>query len=560
MCGIVAFTELGEGRRVDSNHLQKTIELTQYRGPDQSSSLIFDGIGFGHNLLSISAKNYTDAVQPIESHESIVCFNGEIYNFCELRDFLLAKSRNIVSDCDSEIFSKGIDLEGFDFLNRIRGCWAFVFYSKVDKKLYFGRDSYGEKQLLFNDSGDNISVSTEAKSIFYYRKIKPKINLERIKSDLVLDFFASRKDTYYKGVQNCKPGRIYCYSTISRTLEISQDLNWMNNLVYGEHLDLSILKSLNRMIPENKDYGIVLSGGLDSSILASYISKMVNDKKIALTAYYNGGGNADLEYSRLLAQVMPNIDLNEVAIFSDNMQDDIKRVQHHLEEPLYDHVYLSQFKIYQWFKNHNFKVVLNGQASDEFWGGYYHSYKLKSVYNSPSIDMLYTHFFKKSMNGNLTKLFTSREIEDVIDKNLNDFSPSTSSNDNLTTQFIVDRHLQAMLAHEDRLSAASSVEVRLPFLDSSVVGNALSISDKDKIVNGVEKYPLRNSVSGVVPEFIRNRPKQAFPDAPTEFYLQSMQALKETSGDGLFNTTKLGDIDTKLEWKLLAVNHFSLEI
>ncbi|MNF66966.1 Asparagine synthetase B [glutamine-hydrolyzing] [compost metagenome] len=310
------------------------------------------------------------------------------------------------------------------------------------------------------------------------------------------------------------------------------------------------------MVPAHHSHAVVLSGGLDSSIIASLLKTEMQDKPfVAVTAAYIGSENEDLRCAEHLVCHLGGIDHQVIRISSEDIERHFTTVQYFLEEPLHDQVYVTQYLIYKRIASLGLRVALNGQGADEFWGGYYHHYNLQALYTATG-DEVINHFQRLSNQRGIHQILTQPEIRALVEFNLEARWAHFGALQNI----LMEGHLQAMISHEDKLSMASGVEVRLPFLNQALVMHALKLSTDEKIYQGIEKAPLRAAMSGILTDKIRLRRKQAFPDAPRASYMKlpSLQAL--ASANGFFSASDIRHITQVapgMEWRMNAVNAFS---
>jgi asparagine synthetase B (glutamine-hydrolysing) len=200
-------------------------------------------------------------------------------------------------------------------------------------------------------------------------------------------------------------------------------------------------------------------------------------------------------------------------------------------------------------------VAFNGQASDEFWRGYQYHYALSQLDALVTRADVAAFYMTKAQDRGLDKLFTPDELRATIHDELAEF-PEHPAHGQIADGLCIGRHLQAMLAHEDRLSMASGVEVRLPFLHRDVLAHAMAMTPSEKLVNGTEKAPLRAAVQGLVPDFVRLRRKQAFPDAPKGHYLAADASIREMGCGALYSEAVIEALPAAVQWKLHAQNAF----
>lgn len=554
MCGVFAsfsrrvYSNLGLGRN-------KGLNTLRHRGPDFIDCYTScDGRVFlGHTLLSISTSTLGNGKQPMKTEKSVMVFNGELYNHKALRERLVSQGISLDGDSDTEILLRGIERHGWAFLDAVEGCWAVILFDLATGKLYFSRDPLGEKQLVYKMDHNGLTLASEAKSILVTQD-EVHLDSSRIFSDLVFDFFSNRECTYFHNIKNCRPGSVYSYDANGHLQEI------YSCEIGTQKPDLPLRQKLahavSSMVPEHHACAVVLSGGLDSSIIASLLkTEMRNMPFVAVTAAYEEGSNDDIYWARQLVEHLGGIDHQELRVDKKSVEQNFLTVQAALEEPLHDQVYITQYLIYRHIASLGLRVALNGQGADEFWGGYYYHYGLHDLY-SADIETAITYFHMQANNRGLHNLLTQAELARLIEDNIAPRWAKSTTLQNL----LMEGHLQAMISHEDKLSMASGVEVRLPFLNQALVKHALGLATEEKVHMGVEKAPLRYAMSGILNDQIRVRRKQAFPDTPKNAYIGSDYLSGLGGNKSLFSTNEIEAVSKccpKLEWRMNAINAFS---
>ncbi|MBX9757065.1 MAG: asparagine synthase (glutamine-hydrolyzing) [Pseudomonadaceae bacterium] len=557
MCGLFAVYSNNTDALNSTQLNSRGVGILKHRGPDREG--IFssrDGNVFlGHTLLSVSTATADEARQPVITDRSVMIYNGEIYNNRILRENLTARGISFAGDSDTETLVRGIEHLGWSFLDAVEGCWALVLYDLESRKLYFSRDPLGEKQLMYKVTGEGLTLASEAKAILTVQG-QGTLNPERVFSDLIFDFFSNRETTYFQDIKNCLPGKVYQYDKHGKTPQVIYTSS-LGATKPDSPLRRKLAHAVSSMVPGHHAHAVVLSGGLDSSIIATLLkNEMQNKPFVAVTAAYVGSENEDLRCAEYLVEYLGGINHQVLHIDREDIEQHFETVQRALEEPLHDQVYVTQYLIYKHIASLGLKVAFNGQGADEFWGGYYHHYNLQSLYATADDGAVIDHFLRISNKRGLHHSLTQQEIRNIIEQNLKPRWTNFGSLQNI----LMEGHLQAMISHEDKLSMASGVEVRLPFLNQALVMHALKMTSEEKIHQGIEKAPLRKAMNGVMPDMIRQRRKQAFPDAPRTAYLKvsALQAL--ASANSFFSASDIKHISKTapvMEWRMNAVNAFS---
>ncbi|SDB36482.1 asparagine synthase (glutamine-hydrolyzing) [Pseudomonas sp. NFACC13-1] len=556
MCGILAV--YSPAADIQSAHIDKALAELNHRGPDFRNRYISPDrkVALGHTLLAI-ADAPENSQQPIEFEHLRMTYNGEIYNVAHVRQALRSKGATLTTTSDSEALIKAAYYFGLGYLSNITGCYAFVIHDSKLNKVFFGRDPYGEKQLVWTTTPAGLlAISSESKALKHIPGVALNTNTTRIWQDFIFGFYSPRSETYFDNVHNAEPGTIYAVDHNGNVREHLKIKSTSAVCYTDENLHMALANAVKSQIPDRFSPAAILSGGLDSSIITTLLDKGSSSLQ-AFTAYYQGTESEDFSSAKKLTSILKHTTLQPICVSSDDGNHLFSKVTHFLEEPLLDQVYISQYLLYKAVSEKGLRVALNGQGADEFWCGYNQHYDFPMQSEAIQKHRWHDFYFKKAIESGLGLLLTESEIKTLIEEHL----PDTSGKEPLEvlTQFSIENHLRAMLCHEDRLSMASSVEVRLPFLDRHVISLALSLAAKDKIVDGVEKMPLRRAFTNVLPREIAQRRKLAFPDAPEKNYTHILTShSNQERFNGFFSQADFKKFQSqgKSLWMLFGVNAF----
>jgi asparagine synthase (glutamine-hydrolysing) len=556
MCGILAVHS--PAADLQSAHIEKALAELNHRGPDFRNSFISTDkkIALGHTLLAI-ADTLENSRQPLEYEHLRMTYNGEIYNIADVRRDLLSRGVVLATVSDSEALIKAVYYFGLEYFNKLTGCYAFVIYDSRAGTIFFGRDPYGEKQLVWTKTHSGLlAISSEAKALKHIPGIALNTNATRIWQDFIFGFYSPRSETYFDNVYNAEPGTIYAVDhdgNITEHLKIKST----SDVCYTDaELHKALSNAVSNQTPDRFSPAVILSGGLDSSIITTLLDKNSTSLQ-AFTAYHQGTLSEDFLSAKKLIRTLKCTTLQPVCVSSDDGNNLLSKVTYSLEEPLLDQVYISQYLLYKAVSEKGLRVALNGQGADEFWCGYNQHYDFPLQSESMQQHRWHDYYFQKAIKSGLGLILTESEIKVLIEEHLPD--PSGREPLEVLTQFSIENHLRAMLCHEDRLSMASSVEVRLPFLDRKVISLALSLPAKDKIVDGVEKMPLRRAFFNDLPQEIAQRRKLAFPDAPEKNYNHILTSSNnQECFSGFFSLADFKKFQTQEinPWTLFGVNVF----
>jgi asparagine synthase (glutamine-hydrolysing) len=572
MCGIFgAFSRKG----VDLDKLNAATKAIEHRGPDSQGKYVSDdkAVGFGHTRLSI-VDLLDRSNQPMHKHDLVIIFNGEVFNFKEITRELASFGYKFTTTSDTEMVLSAFDKWGVDCVKRFNGFFAFAIYDKNRKKVYAFRDRLGVKQLVYTTTGDSILFASEIKSLLNYG-VKASPDIETIYSDLIFTFWGDKHNTYFKDIKHLDPGSYLEITerglSIKKYWDININLNGFSELEEKsvdqiiEELYALLNDSVKIRLNADCKVGTLLSGGLDSSLITKIAADNNNSTVDAFTLKYDGEENEDLIKAKLLVSQSENIVHHIVNVTRDDVNLKlIDKVTYHMEEILFDKAYISIYKNYAVAKDMGIKAVLNGQGSDEVWVGYYFFYPFLQFENKLLEMNSFASYWKS--NFFLNEFTDSGTTNKLVNSNLEkNYLPYLGSDHvNSVIAFAIKTHLQSMLMQEDRLSMASSVECRVPFVDYRIIELALSLSSKIKVLDGREKYLLRKVGQKLLPEEIYNRRKEVFPIPPKTYDIigEKLIDVKEIlSGNIIRSISNLSEEDFKglspaNKWKLFALSRF----
>ena len=597
MCGISGITNLKYKPIQFLKQKLKTMNTLQtHRGPDDEGVWVHFGnyIGFGHKRLSIIDLSKT-ASQPMKDKAGnwIVC-NGEIYNYIELRKELGAD--NFVTNSDTEVILHAYRKWGKDCVNHLRGMFAFAIWDETRHRLFCARDRFGIKPFYYTVIDNTLYFASEAKALLpFFKHIET--DMEGFKDYLTFQLCLDGK-TLFKGVRELSPGHFLSIEKgrveIKKYWEVYYDLDWDHTSSYFEEkISELLVDSVNVHMRSDVPVGAYISGGLDSSTIASLGNQQCNGEFVGFTGKFNFGPEYDeSKYARDLAKTC-DFPLHEVEIDVADFIDNIRKVIYHLDYPVAGPGSFPQYMVSKFASNHR-KVVLGGQGGDEIFGGYtryliaYFEQCLKGAidgtmnsgnfivtYESiiPNLASLknYKPLMKKFWADGMFDDIDSRYFrlinrapdlgDEIIWEHIEGYSSFQTfkkifNSDNvgkksyfdLMTHFDFKTLLPALLQVEDRVSMAHGLESRVPLLDHPLVELAATIPANIKFKNGQMKHLFNNVARPFIPDSIANRKdKMGFP-VPLNDWLKN--DAKEFAMD-IFLSNKAGSRDLVDNGKVL---------
>ncbi|HZT90909.1 MAG TPA: asparagine synthase (glutamine-hydrolyzing) [Gaiellaceae bacterium] len=560
MCGIGAVLNL-RGEPVDGldRRLRLMNDLLRHRGPDGEGTWMHDRchVGFAHRRLEIIDLQTGD--QPMRDEPgNWITYNGEIYNYLELRDELGRDGFRTTSD--TEVVLRSYGRWGSGALDRLRGMYAFAIWDEGAQRLVCARDRFGIKPLYYAVVDGTFVCASEAKALLPFLPAV-ETDLEGLRDYLTFQFTLAGK-TLFKHVSELLPGHVLTVQNGVVQTQRYWEVHFEPDFDHTERyfvdrlrsiVDESVALHLRADVP----VGSYLSGGLDSSIVASLAAHDVGGDFKAFTGRFSEGGDYDESmYARALAE-WRQLELHETTIEARDFVENIRKVVYHLDYPVAGPGSFPQYMVSELARRH-MKVVLGGQGGDEIFGGYaryllayfeqcikaaidgtMHNGNFIVTYESiiPNLETLREYkplmqqFWREGLFSDLDERYfrlidRAPGLRDVVDWSiLGDYDPfetfraifragnvKKESYFDSMTHFDFKTLLPALLHVEDRVSMAHSLESRVPFVDHEVVEFAARLPADVKFRNGELKHALKRAAHGVLPPLILERKdKKGFP-------------------------------------------------
>ncbi len=531
MCGILV--SYSKSQLIDINNFKKSLELQKHRGPDNTGIIrVSDKLFIGNVRLSITdlSKNSN---QPMlnDQTSNVISFNGDIYNYIELRDCLKKKGINFFSNGDTEVLLKYLELKGINGINELNGKWAFVFYNKKDNKLIVSRDRFGKQPLYYYNDGQTIIFSSEIKSIYNLLNKKRILRKNTINEYLKYGYIQNEnKETLYHEINRILPG-------VTAKIDLNQnkiDLEFKKENTIKNHLEKKSSSNLQDLIYDavkirlrtDVKNGVVVSGGVDSTLISTTAYKI--NKNISFISGDAGVGR-DLYFSRKLANDL-NINLEEIKFnFDHDILGRIEKMTNNFEIPLNLNGQVVAMNIlYEKVSNLGIKVLLDGSGGDEIYAGYFDRYtqcfinsliinkKFKELvefifyslkYKQISYKLIIKYLVQKFGNSLFNLNFKNKLFKYIkLDHDLN---PSRKNKIfySLEEYQLWDNEFGTMplqLQLSDSNSMMYSMTTRNPLLDFRQIYN-INNQTHLKFHKGYNKYLLRNEITNFISPEIKWR-------------------------------------------------------
>ena len=549
MCGVCGFT----GQVVDQDKtLKEMTDVITHRGPDSAGYYQSDEISMGFRRLSII--DLEEGSQPIYNEDKtlVLTFNGEIYNYKELREELIEKGHVFTTHTDSEVLLHGFEEWKEQLLDKLRGMFGFAIFNTVDQSLFLARDFFGIKPMHYTTVGDHFIYASEIKSILKFPGFEKKFNYKTL--DNYLSFqYAVPPETFFEGVYCLMPGHYLWYKDgqiettryFDPTFSPDKDLKLEDAV---DEIEKVFEDSVNAHKISDVEVGCFLSSGVDSSYVSTYFA----DQKTFTVGFDFGKKYNEISWAQSLSEKI-GVDHHYKVISSEEFWDSIKKVQYHMDQPLADPSCIALYFVSK-LASEYVKVVLSGEGADELFGGY-------TVYNEPHVFKWYQRILPGCVRRGLAKFVEplpffrgqsfiirgSRKTEEKFIGNAFMYSdedkrrllkdPSIVTRpqnlckkiydkvrgyDDVTKMQYLDINLWMVgdiLLKADRMSMANSLELRVPFLDKEVFKVASKLPTKLRVNRKNTKYAMRQAAMRHLPEATAQKEKLGFP-VPTRVWLR----------------------------------------
>lgn len=536
LCGLINFNR----ENADEGIIRRMMMLQKHRGPDDEGVFIEKNAGLGFVRLSIIDLS-TAGHQPMASHDGryVIVFNGEIFNYIELREELKTLGHSFVTGTDTEVLLAAYLEWGEESLHRLNGMWAFAIYDRDTGRLFASRDRYGIKPFYYVNDGNTLLFASEIPPLLSCFSGGTLPNDKAVYDFLVFNRTEHTDETFFKGIMKLKHGHFLevmpgqnagGYSvTVRKWYDLRHQADKAHPIVDARDFADQLSASVGLRLRSDVPVGVCLSGGLDSSSIVSLILERHGMNLSTFSAVYNQGQYGD--ESEFINEYSGRIDrMHFTTPDAASLASDLGNFVRLHAEPVPATGVYAQYKVMELARG-NVVVTLDGQGADEMLAGYHYFFGFyfkdllrnlkagrltreildylrlhRSMYGLKSMAylLLPASFRKRVMvesRGYLSDSFTARHRERrSVAENL--YEPDNLQ-DALFSHF--EYKLEHLLKWEDRNSMNFSLEARVPFLDHNLVERTLASEGIDRIRGGMTKAVLRDGMKGMVPEKIRLR-------------------------------------------------------
>ncbi len=550
MCGFVGFINGGDTQQ-DAGVLRSMTDAIRHRGPDDADYYMDGSISLGFRRLSII--DLEGGRQPIlnEDGSKVLTFNGEIYNFQEIKKDLLAAGHVFKTATDSEVLLHGYEEYGEKLLNKLRGMFAFVIWDKEKRELFGARDFFGIKPLYYAQMGDTLMFGSEIKSFLHHPHFQKELNRPMLENYLSFQY-APGPETFFKNVYKMPPAHSFLYKDGKMKLT----RYWLPEFDAEEDKPLDywvdeIEKVFDDSVEAHKISDVEVGSFLSSGVDSSYVACSAHVDKTFTVGFDNGTKYNEISYAQELSELIPVKNISHI-ITPEEFWGTFPKIQYHMDEPLADPAAVALYFVCNLASQH-LKVVLSGEGADEIFGGY-------NIYKEPLEMAWYDKIpfpirkligkvagalpahrglnflvrrgkrLEERFIGN-AYMFTEKERRAILKDPAGAPAPETlckpyydmvANKDAVTKMQFVDLNMWMVgdiLLKADKMSMANSLELRVPFLDKKIMALAGRIPTKYRVNSENTKYAMRKAALRRMPEKWAGKKKLGFP-VPTRVWLK----------------------------------------
>jgi asparagine synthase (glutamine-hydrolysing) len=559
MCGIVGIASFRQAVFSFEKNLTEAVKKLSQRGPDFSNIFMSQNVALGHTRLAIIDTS-AEANQPFfdESKNVVIVFNGEIYNFKEIKKNLEQKGYTFKTKSDTEVLLYLYIDEGVNFLHQINGDFAFAIYDKRNETLLIARDRYGVKPLYYTFLDGRLHFSSEIKGLLPLLNFIPEMNWEAFLLYLQLNYIPAPL-SIYNNIYKLKPGQYIIFKNneykIKTYYEIPENINEQitENLAIETFRNL-LSESVNKRLISDVPIGCFLSGGIDSSIITAIAKELKPDIETFTISFKDNSFFDESSDAEIVAKHLKTYH-HTIAIEEDNLIELIPDIFNYLDEPFADSSAIAMCALTKYTKKH-ITVALSGDGGDELLGGYNKHY-------AHALAFKYYHFrhllypfsgLLKILPQSRGSIFSNkiRQLKKFSDglkfnhterywhwattlhkSDLNKLLKKCYENSDfscflktdaftLHNVLLNDLHLvlpNDMLYKTDFTSMMNSLEVRVPMIDKDLVNFTVTLPINYKIKSKDRKIILKKAFGHLLPQSTLNKPKQGF-EVPLQQWLK----------------------------------------
>jgi asparagine synthase (glutamine-hydrolysing) len=556
MCGIAGIA----GRDIDL--VTRMTAALAHRGPDDSGLWHDEQVTLGHRrltILDLSERGH----QPMtwrrggdgsgaarDGDQLVITYNGEIYNFAEIRRELEERGARFRSHSDTEVILAAYAEWGEGCVKRFNGMWAFALYDPARRRLVLSRDRFGKKPLYYWMGGDTLLFASEIKALLQHPDVPRRANAPVVADYLYRGLATHSEQTFFEGVLMLPASHTAIFDLATRRLTLSRyyDLPLGERPVSPDEIRETLARAVQRRLVSDVPVSLSLSGGIDSSAIAGLLAT-TQPSVMAFSTQSGQGRGDETRFVQEMVARYPNIELRTNPLAFESFLENYRRILWHMDEPFLSHIPYVRWEVARTCHEAGRKVLLNGEGADELVGGYWISlgYFMADLFRSGRWPRMVKELRALSGTKELSTVLASFAAVALLPAGLargqlarrdralrrrygirlepNDVGDQirdlkTLDGKQVLKKLVTQLILPHLLLCNDKMSMANSVESRAPFLDVEFAELAMQIPAEDLVVGGLRKHPLRQAVRDLVPVAILDRKRKDYFSAPTSQYLR----------------------------------------
>lgn len=551
MCGIVGVFSYRDRDPVDSSLLRAMNERIYHRGPDEDGFFERPGLGLAMRRLTII--DLSSGTQPISNDEgwATIVYNGELWNYKELRAKLEAKGHHFHTHCDTESVLHAYIEWGEDCCEHLRGMYGFAVWDEKAQRLFVARDRLGKKPIYYFDNGSTIVFGSEIKSLLLHPAVPREVNLQGISDHLTLRYIPS-PDTMFRSIHKLPPAHHMTINAGGAKIRRYWDFDYEKGKPrsyqeWSEELRERFTDCVRMRLMSDVPLGATLSGGVDSTLIVGLMKELVNGPIQTFSVGYHEESHSEMKYAKMGVE-MYGVDHHEVIVTCEDYLNNLEPATWYRDEPVSEFAEIPQMLLCRMARKH-VKVLLTGEGADELFGGYpkYKSDRLARIYHllpwflrdslgslvqnlpfkyrrmkvaeqslrydrSQRIPMWFGSFDNEH-KSHMLSADLRRQVNLDIGRLVAPFVERITGATNMekmqywdTMAWIPDN----LMMKADKMAMAVSLEARVPFLDHELVEFAARIPQQYKIKDNVLKFILKDTFRAQLPEEVITRRKAGF--------------------------------------------------
>ena len=549
MCGLVGFVNYKKNVNSYKNVLCNMTETLQKRGPDELGYYINDNVALGHRRL-IVIDPYGGKQPMIETYsygEYVIVYNGQIYNTKELKETLLQNDFKFNGHCDTEILLKSFIHYGYDVVKHLNGIFSFAIWNTAKQELFLARDHFGIKPLFYTIHDNSLIFASEIKALFKYPGVEKEIDSQGIGELFGIGPAHTPGTTVFKNIFELKPAHFAIYNNsgmhIKRYWKLETKEHTDNLVMTCENVHHLLDDAIQRQLVSDVPLCVMLSGGLDSSIIVAYASNYCNKNNLPPLETFSVD-YVDNDKNFVKSDFQPNSDNYYINLMKNKF-----KTNHHtitidtpeLADSLEDAMIARDFpgmadvdsSFLLFCKNikEHATVCLSGECSDEIFAGYPWFFREDALNSNTFPWSIALNERQKLLNPTISSKINLKEYvdyrynESLSEIDFSEFDSKETMEKRKITYLTMNWFMQTLLDRSDRTSMYNGLELRVPFCDYRLVQYMWNVPWEMKALNGREKGLLRYVVKDLLPSEIVDRKKSPYPKTHNPTYLAKVKGM-----------------------------------